>query len=189
MRASARSSISDRQISAVAAPPLRELDPERLADHLAALYRVARGLCASHEDAEDLVQETFARLLRRPRFLRSDHDRGYLVRALRNTHARRYHAAMRRPTTVPLLESYGEGQTSRASAFDAHELMAAISTAPKLYRDAVLAIDVFGLSYRQAARQLRIGEATIATRLHRGRREVSKALGERASASLWEHQG
>lgn len=189
MRAPALSPISPRQTNAVTAPPLRELDPERLADHLEALYHVARGLCASHEDAEDLVQETFARLLRRPRFLRSDHDHGYLLRALRNTHVMNYHAAMRRPTTVPLQESHGDGQTSRASDFDAHELMAAISTAPRPYRDAVLAVDVFGLSYRQAARQLRIGEATIATRLHRGRREVIEALGERASATLCEHQG
>jgi RNA polymerase sigma-70 factor (ECF subfamily) len=150
-----------------------------------ALYRVARGMCGSREDAEDLVQDTFARLLSRPRFIRSDDDRGYLIRALHNTQVTRYRAALRGPRTVPLLESHWRDRAFRASAFDARELMAAIAAAPKLHRDAVLAVDVVGLSYRQAACQLRTREATITTRLHRGRRHVVQALGERAIASSW----
>jgi branched-subunit amino acid aminotransferase/4-amino-4-deoxychorismate lyase len=63
----------------------RELDPERLGDHIDRLYRAAWGLCGSREDAEDLVQETLALVLRKPRFLRSDDDVGYLLRVLRNT--------------------------------------------------------------------------------------------------------
>ena len=63
----------------------RTLDPARLGDHLDRLYRAAWALCGSREDAEDLVQETFARLLARPRWLRNEDDIGYLLRALRNT--------------------------------------------------------------------------------------------------------
>ena len=63
----------------------RQLDPQRLGDHVDRLYRAAWGLCGSREDAEDLVQETYARVLSRPRMLRNDDDLGYLLRVLRNT--------------------------------------------------------------------------------------------------------
>ncbi len=151
---------------------LHELDPNSLADHLDVLYRVARRLCGSHEDAEDLVQDTLAAVLKRPRLLHNDDARAYLLRALRNTQATQYRAAMSRPTTVPLLESDLDEHITQDPPIGARELMEAISSAPKLYRDAVLAVDVVGLSYRQAARWLRTREETITSRLHRGRRHV-----------------
>ena len=186
MSAPAHSRVTHPQAGAEAEPPLRELDPSTLSDHIEALYRMARRLCESHEDAEDLVQDTLARVLGRPRLLRSDDDRGYLISVLRNTRVMCYRAAGRRPKTVPLLDSHCDGLVSRAPAFDGRELMAAISTAPKVYRDAVVAVDVVGLSYRQAARHLRTREATITTRLHRGRRHVVQALRGPAIASSCE---
>src|ERR1700761_4816582 len=63
----------------------RRLDPDSLGSHLERLYRAAYGLCGSRPDAEDLVQDTYERVLRRPRFLRRDDDLGYLLRVLRNT--------------------------------------------------------------------------------------------------------
>jgi DNA-directed RNA polymerase specialized sigma24 family protein len=63
----------------------RTLDPARLGDHLDRLYRAAWALSGSREDAEDLVQQTYARVLARPRLLRNEDDLGYLLRALRNT--------------------------------------------------------------------------------------------------------
>src|ERR671918_319032 len=80
--------------------PRRELAPSRLGDHVDRLYRAAVGLCGSHADAEDLVQETFVAVLRRPRLLRSDDDVGYLLRVLRNTFYSRYRAESRRPRTA-----------------------------------------------------------------------------------------
>jgi len=74
----------------------RQLDPERLGDHLDRLYRAAWALCGSREDAEDLVQETYAAVLRKPRRLRSDDDLGYLLRVLRNTFFSGRRAAARR---------------------------------------------------------------------------------------------
>ena len=50
----------------------RLLDPARLADHVDRLYRAAWLLCGSREDAEDLVQDTYARVLSRPRRLHSE---------------------------------------------------------------------------------------------------------------------
>ena len=75
--------------------PLRRLDPEDLGDHLDRLYRAAWGMCGRREDAEDLVQETYARVLARPRWLRREDDLAYLLRALRNVHVSRMRAAGR----------------------------------------------------------------------------------------------
>jgi RNA polymerase sigma-70 factor, ECF subfamily len=162
----------------------RRLDPTVLPDHIDVLYRVALALCGSPHEAEDLVQDTFARVLRRPRLLRDDDDVGYLLRALRNTHVSRHRAAMRRPSTVLLRETDSNDQAQAAAGtFDARELMGAIAATPKPFRDAVVAVDVVGLSYRQAARQLRTREATIASRLYRGRQHIARALGDQASAS------
>ena len=79
-----------------------QLDPESLGDHVDRLYRAAWSLCGSREEAEDLVQETFARVLSKPRFLRNDDDIGYLLRVLRNTFVSSRRAASRRPITDPL---------------------------------------------------------------------------------------
>src|SRR5437588_12943482 len=59
-------------------PRPRHLEPERLPDHIDALYRAAWALCGSRHDADDLVQETFAAVLKRPRLLRADNELGYL---------------------------------------------------------------------------------------------------------------
>ena len=58
----------------------------------------------------------------------------------------------------------------------AREIMEAIASAPAAYRDAVIAVDLIGLSYREAADALRTRETTITTRLHRGRQHVATAL-------------
>ena len=150
------------------------LNPARLPDHIDALYRAACALSGSRHDAEDLVQETFARVLKRPRFVRRDHELGYLLRALRNTYASRYRTAARRPVTVPLQGD--EAQSTPEPSFRAEEIMQAIASAPARYRDAVIAVDVLGMSYKEASRALRTREATITTRLHRGRRHVARVL-------------
>ena len=80
----------------------RTLDPARLGDHLDRLYRAAWALCGSREDAEDLVQETYARVLARPRLLRNEDDLGYLLRALRNTFLNQKRTESRRLRPDPL---------------------------------------------------------------------------------------
>ena len=80
----------------------RPLDPTRLGSHLDRLYRAAWALSGSREDAEDLVQETYARVLSRPRFLRNEDDLGYLLRALRNTFLNQKRAERRRLRPEPL---------------------------------------------------------------------------------------
>jgi RNA polymerase sigma-70 factor (ECF subfamily) len=164
------------------AAPVRTLDPNHLGDHLDRLYRAAWALCGSREDAEDLVQDTCARVLQKPRALRSDDDIGYLLRVLRNTYFSRLRAAGRRPRTDPLPEELDRiedrNATAPEAALNSQELYALIATLPDPFREALVAIDVVGLSYREAARALRVREATITTRLYRARRRLAEALGE-----------
>jgi RNA polymerase sigma-70 factor, ECF subfamily len=158
----------------------RQLDPEALGDHIDRLYRAAWSLCGSREEAEDLVQETFERVLRRPRFLHSEDDLGYLLRVLRNTFFSQRRAAGRRPQTTSLPDDADLIEDHSAPAPEARiestELYGAISRLPDDFRDALVAIDVIGLSYREAARALRVREATITTRLHRARQRVAREL-------------
>jgi RNA polymerase sigma-70 factor, ECF subfamily len=156
----------------------RQLDPNELGDHIDRLYRAAWGLCGSREDAEDLVQETFAKVLRKPRFLRSEDDVGYLLRVLRNTFISQRRAAASRPQTSPMPDEPVEdpGAVRAESRLESRELYALISTLPADFRDALIAIDLVGLSYGEAARLLRVREATITSRLHRARQRVARSL-------------
>ena len=161
--------------------PARRLDPNHLGDHLDRLYRAAWALCGSREDAEDLVQETYARVLQKPRMLRSEEDLGYLLRVLRNTHFSRLRAAARRPRLDPLPDELDRvaDRSARApeAALHASELYAQIASLPDSFREALVAIDIVGLSYREASRALRVREATITTRLYRARQRLALALG------------
>jgi RNA polymerase sigma-70 factor, ECF subfamily len=150
------------------------LDPRSLSDHIDKLFRAAWALCGSRHDAEDLVQETFARVLKRPRRLRNDDELGYLMRALRNTHASMYRSAARRPPQRQLFED--DGALVRETGVSAREIMEAIASAPERYRDAVIAVDVLGMSYREAALSLGTSEATVTSRVHRGRQHVAAKL-------------
>ncbi|MCZ4493293.1 MAG: polymerase sigma factor [Conexibacter sp.] len=159
----------------------RPLDPQRLGDHVDRLYRAALALCGNPHDADDLVQETYARVLARPRFLRHDDDLGYLLRVLRNTFINRLRSQRRRPAPVEL-DDERDGLRRPTdprhpeAALEASELLAAIAHLPDDQRDAVVAVDVVGLSYREAADALRTKEATITTRVHRGRARLARAL-------------
>ena len=158
----------------------RPLDPARLGDHLDRLYRAAWALCGSRVDAEDLVQETYARVLARPRLLRNDDDLGYLLRALRNTFLIQKRTESRRPRTDPLpeqLELVADPQARQPqAALETGELYAAVAALPDDFRDVLVAVDVTGLSYKEAARALRIRTGTVTSRLYRARQQVVRRI-------------
>src|ERR1700751_5642156 len=159
---------------------MRTLDPESLPKHVDRLYRAAWALCGSREDAEDLVQETFARVLSRPRVLHGDDDAYYLMRVLRNTFLTSLRTASRRPVTVATLDDVVASDprpTSRPDrALEVKELYAAVAELPEDFRLAVGAVDVLGLSYREAARALKVREATLTPRLFRARKQIARKL-------------
>jgi len=161
-------------------PMQRTLDPARLGDHVDRLYRAAWALCGSRQDAEDLVQDTYARVLARPRFLRNEDDLGYLLRALRNTFLTRKRTEARRLRPGPLPDRLDLVADPRArdpqAAVEAGELYAAIAAIPDDFRDVLVAVDVAGLSYKEAASALRIREGTVMSRLYRARQQVARRL-------------
>jgi len=159
----------------------RRLDPQHLGDHVDRLYRAALALCGNRHDAEDLVQETYARVLARPRFLRHDDDLGYLLKVLRNTFLNRIRTQKRKPPPLELDEARDGLQRASdprhpEAALELTELLGAIAELPDDQRDVVVAIDIMGLTYREAGRALGAKEATITTRLHRGRARLARAL-------------
>ena len=158
----------------------RKLDPARLGDHLDRLFRAAWAFCGSREDAEDLVQETFARVLARPRFLRNEDDLGYLLRVLRNTFLNQRRSESRRLRPGPLPDQLDVVADPRArdpqAALEVGELYNAIAALPSDFRDVLVAVDVAGLAYKEAARALRIREGTVMSRLYRARQQVVRRI-------------
>jgi RNA polymerase sigma-70 factor (ECF subfamily) len=159
---------------------VRELDPDRLGDHLDRLYRAAWALTGSREDAEDLVQDTFAKILQKPRFLRGEEDLWYLLRTLKNVFLSQRRTLAARTTSVMLDEETDPVEAPSAvqpdEAAEAREVYAAISQLPDDMREALVAIDIVGLSYEEAAKSLKVRQGTITSRLFRARQRVAKQL-------------
>jgi|SRR5215211_2887309 len=157
----------------------RRLDPDQVVEHLPRLYRAARAWTRSPEEAEDLVQETCARVLARPRWLRGDDELGYLLRALRNTLTSEHRAKTRRPVTAPMAEEWGGGSRASDDPVEVvanREVYAVIRELPDEFRDALVAVDLAGLSYAEAARTLAVSEGTLTSRLFRARDRVASRL-------------
>jgi RNA polymerase sigma-70 factor, ECF subfamily len=159
----------------------RRLDPDRAVEHLPRLYRAARAWTRSREEAEDLVQETYARVLARPRLLRGEDELGYLLRSLRNTLVSLRRTAGRRPQTTPLgdepaIEARSGGDP--AETVESRQVYAAIHELPEEFREALVAVDIVGLSYGEAARALGVPEGTVTSRLARARDRVAAQLEE-----------
>src|SRR5271154_3329067 len=137
---------------------MAQLDPQSLPAHVDRLYRAAWALCGTRHDAEDLVQETFARVLSRPRMLRGDDELAYLMRVLRNTFLDSRRTASRRPqdaATLEDLELADERSGDRPEhALEAQELYSAIAKLPEDFRLALVAVDILGLSYSEAGKAL-----------------------------------
>jgi RNA polymerase sigma-70 factor, ECF subfamily len=156
--------------------PSGELRPESLPDHTDRLYRSALALSGSPADAEDLVQETFARVLARPRTVGAGGELGYLMRVLRNTWIDLGRARAARPREVAgesIEWLAGTGGDPAGTALEVRLAFEAMRDLTGPQREAIVAVDVAGLSYREAARSLRVRQGTLMSRLARARDAVA----------------
>jgi len=159
----------------------RWLDCERLPDHLDRLTRAAYALCGSREDSDDLVQETYAQVLRRPRWLRHGGELPYLMRVLRNVWYGMLTARARRPevpTELEQVELAADPGADPDLLLDARAAYAAIAGLSAPLRETIVAVDVLGLSYREAARALRTREPVQRAPQNRGSHARRSVVGD-----------
>ena len=158
----------------------RRLDPEAAIGHLDRLYAAARALCGDPHLAEDLVQDTYAAVLSRPRWLSGSDELGYLLRALRNRWRDELRARARRPQPASLDDESTELPRALTPAPDAvldgRAVLDVIHELGSPYRETLVAIDVVGLSYAEGGEALGVPTGTVMSRLHRGRAKVAERL-------------
>jgi RNA polymerase sigma-70 factor (ECF subfamily) len=157
------------------------------------VYRVARRLVSSREEAEDLVQDTYARAFRSWRsYTPGTNLRAWLMRILTNLNIDRGRREQRTPTTQPLeegdyflynrLEADGAADDEErvVERLSQNEIVEALSTVPHDFRDVVVLVDIGDFTYQDAAQILDIPIGTVMSRLHRGRRILKRELAEAA---------
>ena len=159
------------------APPTpKTLDPQSAAAHLPRLRRFARSLCGSSQLAEDLTQETYVRVLARPRRVHEDSEFPYLARTLRNVFLDHWRSEQRRPPIGVLEQEVPSSHGDPELAAYTGDVVEAVAGLPEEFRNVVVAIDVAGLSYKEASGTLRIPIGTVMSRLHRARTRLAMEL-------------
>jgi RNA polymerase sigma-70 factor (ECF subfamily) len=179
-----------RRIAAEARDRVRfEEDALELSDQV---YRVARGLVGSREEAEDLVQDTYARAFRSwQQFTPGTNLRAWLLRILTNLNIDRARRQQRRPETQPLEEGdyflYNRLEEQAGQPLEEeevverlsqHDIVSALSAVPHDFRDVLVLVDIGEFSYQDAAQILDIPVGTVMSRLHRARRVLKRELAE-----------
>ena len=155
------------------------LDPDRAAALLDRLYRTAVLITRDPHEAEDLVQDTYELILRRPRELKGDSELHYMRAAMRRRHIDRHREAARRISCVELESApeprcrAGEDPSLRA---EQAEVLAAIRALPEIHRDVLVTTYVAGLTYTEAADALGCKRGTIMSRVYRAREALVKSL-------------
>jgi RNA polymerase sigma-70 factor (ECF subfamily) len=156
------------------------------------VYRVARHLAPSREEAEDLVQETYARAFRSWRSYQPGTNlRAWLLRILTNLNIDRGRRNQRAPQMTALEANdyylYDKLSESDGSADDEErvverlsqdDIVTALSSVPHDFRDVIVLVDIGDFSYQDAANILDIPIGTVMSRLHRGRRILKRELAE-----------
>jgi RNA polymerase sigma-70 factor (ECF subfamily) len=160
------------------------------------VYGVARRLVGSREEAEDLVQETYARAFRSWRsFTPGTNLRAWLFRILTNLNIDRGRRVQRTPDMQPLEEGdyFLYNKLEEANSADGNpdearvverlsqdDAVTALADLPHDFRDVVLLVDLADFTYSDAAQILDIPIGTVMSRLHRGRRMLKRTLAESA---------
>ena len=161
------------------------------------VYRVARRFVSTREEAEDLVQDTYARAFRSwQSYTPGTNLRAWLLRILTNLNVDRGRRIQRRPDETPLeehdyylanslAETGGEGvleQDKVVERLSQDSIVNALSALSEDFRDVVVLVDIGDFSYADAAQILDVPLGTVMSRLHRGRRQLKARLAEEAAA-------
>jgi RNA polymerase sigma-70 factor (ECF subfamily) len=157
------------------------------------VYRVARRLVSTREEAEDLVQETYARAFRSRRsFTPGTNLRAWLFRILTNLNIDRGRREQRAPDMQPMeegdyylynrleQEAGTEDEARIVERLSQDSVVQALSAVPHNFRDVLGLVDIGDFSYQDAAQILDVPIGTVMSRLHRGRRILKKELAETA---------
>lgn len=153
----------------------------------ASLYNFAQWLTRNRDDAEDLVQETFAKALRGfPSFQPGTNFKSWIFRILKNTFLTS-RAGLRAHPMVPLSED-DEGNAGAEPETPETILIAnvsrelvrgAIEALARPFQETVILRDVEGLTYQEIADSLSIPIGTVMSRLARGRRDIRRHVERR----------
>lgn len=166
--------------------------------YLDQLYGAALRMTRNPADAEDVVQETYAKAFSSfKQFTPGTNLKAWLYRILTNTYINTYRKAQRQPKTTggadvedwQLAQAESHTSTGLRSAEmealdripDGDVLDALNSLAPD-FRTAVLLADVEGFAYKEIAEIMGTPIGTVMSRLNRGRSQLRSKLAEHAAA-------
>lgn len=151
---------------------------------LDSLYNFARWLSGDQVEAEDLVQETFAKALRGfSSFTPGTDFRAWMFRILRNTFLTS-RTGLRAKLTVALdpeeemaaTTTWDTPETLALAAATREALQQAIESLPLNFREVVLLCDVEEMKYAEIAEVLALPIGTVMSRLNRGRKMLRAVL-------------
>ncbi|HZO96263.1 MAG TPA: sigma-70 family RNA polymerase sigma factor [Gaiellaceae bacterium] len=159
------------------------------------VYRVARRLVTTREEAEDLVQDTYARAFRSwQQYQPGTNLRAWLLRILTNLNIDRGRRAQRAPEQQPLeegdyylynrlestIQDDNPDEERVLERLSQNAVVEALAEVPHDFRDVLVLVDIGEFSYAEAAQILDIPVGTVMSRLHRGRRILKRELAEKA---------